>query len=421
MKNNYFLWMLVLLTSISFAQSSYTDGVFVVNEGNMGTDKASVSFIKNGAITNDVFSLANNDEVLGDVLQNLLVHQNIGILALNASNKLVVVNATTFEKTHTITEGIHLPRYGVVVNNKAYVTNWGSDSFNSSNIAVVNLQNFTVESSILLDHGANRIFEKNGKLYILHPGAFGVNEKMTTYDLATQEKTEYVVGVRPENMVFVGDYAYIAIGGDFMGGVSSLVKFNLLTAEMSTVATFGAGISLSHMAGLNQTLYLSLGKDIYTFNTATDQLNSQVMIETDITTWGGAYGMNLLKNELYVADAGNYVNDGEVTIYNLQGELLNTYEAGNIPNAFVLSPTAKAAIHNPNQLQLSVYPNPVADRLYLTTDKTTTYQLHDMLGKKLLQGTYTSQGIEVNHLAKGTYMLQVNQSGATQTIRFIKK
>ena len=402
-------------------QAQYTDGVFVVNEAGMGTDRASVSFIKDGQVTNDIYSSANNNEELGDVLQNLAVYNDIALMTLNNSHKVVVVNNQTFEKTHTLTENLDLPRYIAIKENKAYITCWGDTPNTSSHISVLDLTNFTFDAPIELEEGAEKIFEKGGKLYILHPGAFGSNDKMTVYNIATQEKNVYTVGLHPKDLVFVGNSAYIAISGPFVGGNASLVKFNLETSELTHLYDFQPNVSFNHLEAINQTLYIALNQEVYTYDTTTEQLNSQVLLTADISTWGGAYGMNIVDQKIYLANAGSYVGSGEILEYSTSGVLENSYDVGDIPSQIVKSASSKASVKNPSTLQLSAYPNPVTERLFLTTELPTSYAVYDMLGKKLQSGTYSSQGIQVDHLANGTYLLQIQQEKGSQTIRFIKK
>src|SRR5690606_22260574 len=78
-----------------------------------------------------------------------------------------------------IETGLVAPRYGVVKDGKAYVTNantyanWGDPAdapgYTDDYVAVINLATNQVESKIELNATANRIVLENGKLYISEP------------------------------------------------------------------------------------------------------------------------------------------------------------------------------------------------------------------------------------------------------------
>ena len=60
------------------ALDAYLSGVFVINEGNFGSDDGSISFIDpNGIVRNNIFSENNALRRLGDVVQSMYanVHQ----------------------------------------------------------------------------------------------------------------------------------------------------------------------------------------------------------------------------------------------------------------------------------------------------------------------------------------------------------
>ena len=62
----------LLLFQIYSASAQYTEGVFVLNEGGAGSGNASVSFINNGAVTNNIYGTQNPENpLLGDTAQSI--------------------------------------------------------------------------------------------------------------------------------------------------------------------------------------------------------------------------------------------------------------------------------------------------------------------------------------------------------------
>ncbi len=71
---------------------------------------------------------------------------------------------------------------------------------------------------------------------------------------------------------------------------------------------------------------------------------------------------------------------------------------------------------------LTAYPNPVADRLFLSgaaaTSRTT---ILDLNGRVLSTTQTSANGIATNKLAAGTYLLRVESATGTETLRFVKQ
>ncbi len=84
------------------------------------------------------------------------------------------------------------------------------------------------------------------------------------------------------------------------------------------------------------------------------------------------------------------------------------------------SPTG---ISNASILNFSMYPNPVADIIYLNTNRRITHvTITDMQGKVLLNSEMNNDKVDVSILNQGIYMLSVlDDSGSKHTKRFVKK
>lgn len=74
-----------------------------------------------------------------------------------------------------------------------------------------------------------------------------------------------------------------------------------------------------------------------------------------------------------------------------------------------------------SNLQLSVIPNPAADKIILNIilDKAEKYIIYDINGKSVLSGILNSAEIDVSNLNPGIYLLQSNYFGKFQSCKFI--
>src|SRR5690606_14135360 len=335
MRKNYFLVLGLLFSAFATqAQTQYVDGILVLNEGGAGTNNASVSYINAaGQVSNYIFQTANNVNGLGDVAQGMATDGEVTLIMLNNSDKIDVVDAKTFVLIETIDEGIILPRYAVIHEGKAYVTCWGEDD--EAYMAIIDMETYAIEDTVPLAPGVEQIYVKGGKLYILHMGGFGTNNKMSVYDIETEEIEEVIVGDSPTELVFYDDYAYVISQGMAWNApplAPSFRRINLSSLQVEDIDVLDSSESYKFIARYEDTFYIKVSADVYTFDVETQTLSEDPVIETDITTFGGAYGMSIIGDKLYLADAKDYVSDGQVFVYSLDGVLEDTFDVGNEPN-----------------------------------------------------------------------------------------
>lgn len=94
------------------AATTYTNGVFVINQGQFGSGTGTVCFYnrKDSSVVNDVFSVANSSATLGNIVQSMAVFNGKGYIVVNNAGKIVIVNSSTFVQSAQITN-LNQPRY----------------------------------------------------------------------------------------------------------------------------------------------------------------------------------------------------------------------------------------------------------------------------------------------------------------------
>ena len=433
MRKNYFLVAAFLSFAVNgFSQQQYYDGVLILNEGNMGSNDASVSFLSpDNELTNYIDRLANNDEELGDVGQSIAFHDDKAFIVLNASNKIVVVNSSTFEYIETIDTGLVNPRYMAFSGNKAYITCWGVGSNEEDDyLAVLDLDTYTLGQPVPMTNGVEKIEEINGKLYIAHQGGYGFESKVSVYNIADATTTVINVGDVPKEMIVSGNNIYLLNGGipDWASSLglvqtpSSIGKIDLTTDTYQTLVTFSEDMPASHMAQQGDGFYVTSKEKIYKYSLTTNTLDTAPFITTPVTDYLGIYGMDIIEDKIYVGDANGYGNSGFVYVYSMEGNLLDTFNVGGLPNHFYPSAVSPSAgIDDPKTSLVSLYPNPVSDRLYVNSKEEFSVIIFDLFGKQILKTKTSTQGIDVSYLANGTYIVRLENNKQVQTLKLIKK
>jgi len=317
----------------------FQHGVFILNEGNFGAGNASVDFLStDGVVTHDIYSLINN-EPLGDVAQSIYMDGDLAYIVLNGSAKIEIVNRYSFEKVGTVSTGLVNPRYMTILNGMAYVTNWGDPTDPSDDfVAVINLSNFTVSSTITVSEGPEQIVSANNRIYVAHMGGWNFGNTISVINPGTNSVSSTIqTGDVPESLIASNDFLYVLCSGkpDWSGEetVGSLIMFDTNTNMQLSTVPFALGIHPTKLVTDGNMLYYTEA-DIVKAVDMLDMNNSTTLFSTSPQGVFGAYGLAVSNGKVYIGDAGDYTSDGRILIYSTTGNLIETHTAGLLPNNF---------------------------------------------------------------------------------------
>ena len=315
------------------SKGAYENGFFILNEGTSGQGTVSFSSNDFSAFTKDAYTTANGSDLLGKFAQNIFFDGDKAYIISGGSNVINVVNRYTFKLIAKIETGLKNPRYGVVLNGKAYVTNantyFDKDNPNGNTddyVAIINLSTNTYESKIDLNATANRVVLDNGKLYITEPYN---SSKLLVVNIATKTlETPVEIGYSADCIEEENGTLYILRGP--YEDRSEIVKVKLSDKSVSKI-TFPESLDgASFMDIENNKIYYTVQSAAYVMdiNAATP---STTAIVTSPATY--IYGFAVKGNRIYVAN-GNFVADGKAYIYNLTGTLQKELTTGIASNGF---------------------------------------------------------------------------------------
>jgi YVTN family beta-propeller protein len=312
-------------------ENDYSKGIFVVNEGPFGgTGTITWHNPATGETVQDVFGKENNGAALGLFVQSLTFYNDKGYIVVNGANKIVVVDAKTFEFLDTI-GGLALPRFfqrSLVNPNVAYVSQWGADGVSGS-LAVVDLVNNQVIKTIPTGSGPEKMFALNSDvLYVANSGGFGVDSTVAVFSMFLEEvQNKFVLGEKnPACLANSGNQTFALCKGYFndANSVGWLGDFGPNT--VSIPADKYADDLVTAPDG--STLYFLGGGAIWTFkNNTVSKLFDQA-----------AYGLacHPTTGDLYCADAKDFNSAGEVVIYKPDGTKTGTFPTGIAPGEIVI-------------------------------------------------------------------------------------
>lgn len=311
------------------------NGILVLHEGNFFGGNASVSFVTEDltTVTNGVFIKANAGP-LGDVAQSIAFNDGLAYIVVNNSQKIEVVNRFNFESVATIDSGLLNPRYMVFANGKGYVTNWGDGTVADDDyVAVINLDDHTVESTIAVEEGPEEILANGDMLYVAHRGGFSQNNIVSVIDVATNAIETVTVGDVPDTMQFdANGNLWVLCAGvpSFTGNetAGSLVIVDISNNTVSNTFNFGLTEHPEHLSVNGSTLYYYLAGEVFAMEMdATDLPSSPVISGVSF------YDMAINEGLLYGTDAKDFASNGSLEIYNLTtNSLVDSKEVSIVPS-----------------------------------------------------------------------------------------
>lgn len=327
----------------------YDNGVLVLNEGDAVS--GSITYISNDLATveQDVFTNVNgSSQSIGGYTQSIFMDGDKAYIISGWSNKITIVNRYTFAYQGTISTGLANPRYGVVLNGKAYVTNLNTFDTNTDDyVAVINLTTMTTESPIAVNDYADKLVAHNGKLYVAN-GSFGMGSHVTVIDATTNTiLTTLDMGQSPNAIDVKDDTVYVLCGA--MTGDSKLVRIATVDDPETTdegedeedtieseVIFDSALVNAQNMDIEGTRFYFTVGAKIYRAALNAVAVNDTPIIDTASTSDYIGYGFAVNNGRIYIAEATeDFTSNGKVYIYSTSGgSAIDTKTVGLGPNSF---------------------------------------------------------------------------------------
>ncbi|WP_181304601.1 YncE family protein [Rufibacter sp. XAAS-G3-1] len=314
-------------------KGAYEHGVFITNEGTFTSPDAEISFLSRDTktLTPDVFQQVNN-RPLGNAAQSTTFIGDRAYIAVNASEKIEVVNASTFASVGVI-NGLKIPRYmAALSNNKAYVTEYvGYDFFGytgTGRVSVLDLTTNTVTKTINVGLLPEGLLIYNGKLYVANSSENTISVINTATEVVESTIT---VGESPKHLVLDANNKIWVLRGGY-SSPGALVKIdpannNALTSYDFAAGTSGAGFLTIN--GAKNTLYYSYGGKVYAMSTTATSAPGTALINR--SPYG--LGVDPETNILYLG-IGGFTSNGWAVRYQPSGTVIDSFQVRIAPNGF---------------------------------------------------------------------------------------
>ena len=310
----------------------YRNGIFVLNEGNFNWGNASMDFIDGeGELHEKVFQ-EENGAPLGDVAQSLHEFGGDLYVVVNNSGKVERLNGSDLKVRRTLT-GFTSPRhFHFLSSEKAYVTDLFADA-----ISVVNPQTGASLGEIAVGGWTEDLLSVGGKTFVAQTGT----DQILVIDNGTDALVDsFFVGREPNSLVVDAlGLVWALCSGGLQDEEPRLVRFDAGSHAIQDAFVFGdssqsPGNLVIDPSG--QELYF-LNGDVYAMEIGATSLPAQPLVAA------GSRVLYHLEVEdgtgnLFVTDAVDYVQRGNLMEYNVRGDLLREWKTGIIPGDLLFLP-----------------------------------------------------------------------------------
>jgi len=312
----------------------------IINEGSFTANNGSINFVNDlGVVEENVFMQVNGIS-LGDVVQSYTKADTVGVIVVNNSQKVELVQAETFASLGTLTEGFDYPRFALPVGeDDIYISN---GNFNGT-VQIVDKASLAVTNTLDVGFGPEQMIAIGGQVFVANSGGFGADSTISVLDVATETVVETIeVGKTPvdiiggDNNTFwvlckgVSDFSNFptilktepALLVQIDGTTNSIVQERILieagdTGDVSRLSVSPDGTSA---------YFLLLGS-VYTLDLRDSNASPELFVQ------GSFYGLSVdpRNGEVWVAET-DFTQSSDVDVYDESGSFLRSLSGGIAPN-----------------------------------------------------------------------------------------
>ena len=327
-------------------------GFYLLNEGNMGSNKATLDYYDYTTATykRNIFAEANPDitQGLGDVGNDLRIYGNRLYAVINCSNLIEVMEAPTAK--HIGQLNIPNCRYLAFADGYGYCTSYaGPVQIGNTQIGYV--AKFDTATLRIVDT-CHVGFQPDGlevvgnRLYVANSGGYlapDYDSTLSVIDLASFKQVA-TISVAPNLHRVQADHLgqlWVSSRGDYFDTPSRLFCLSL---SSTTNSIDSLNIPVSNFCILGDSLYYisteysyETYEDVISYGIVDIRMHQSIQnhLITDGTTLVKPYGIAVhpTTREIYITDAGNYVTPGMLYCFLPQGILQWSVRTGDIPSA----------------------------------------------------------------------------------------
>ncbi len=343
------------------------NGFYLLNEGNMGSNKATLDFYNfgTGIFTRNIFAERNPHvpKELGDVGNDIGIYDGKLYAVINTSNKVEVMDAVTTKRIGQI----DIPNCRFIKFHKgyAYVTSYAGPVIIDPNyqqigfVAKINTITLKEVDRCLVGFQPDELEIVDGKIYVANSGGYmgagstsGYERTVSVIDIASfkeEKRIDVAYNLERIKADSRGDL-WVSSRGDYKDLPACLFFIDKEKQQVTDTIKIAAsnywidddllyvyGTEYSHVTGDWEISYSIVDTRTHAV------VNTQIIKDGTDKEIEKPYGImvNPETKDIYITDAGNYVTPGILYCFNKEGKKKWEVRTGDIPGHFALLPVFK--------------------------------------------------------------------------------
>lgn len=326
-------------------------GFYLLNEGNMGSNKATLDYydFTTATYSRNIYSEANPNvaQSLGDVGNDLKIYGNRLYAVINCSNLVDVMNANNAKHIGTI--NVPNCRYLRFKDGFGYLTSYAGpvtinpDYEQIGYVAKFDTATLQVVATCNVGFQPDELEIVGNKLYVANSGGYmtpNYENTVSVIDLNTFTETHRIAVAKNLHHLRMDAYnqLWVSSRGDYYDNPSKLYCIDTQTDKLVD----SVNVATSNMWLDGDSLYLYGSQFSYTtmqeeinyniVDVRTHQIISNRFI-TDTVNIVHPYGLMVhpVTKDIYLTDAKNYVTPGTLHCFGKDGSLKWSVRTGDIP------------------------------------------------------------------------------------------
>lgn len=333
-------------------------GLYLLNEGNMGSNKCTIDFfdIESGSYFRNIYAQQNPEVVkeLGDVGNDIQIYDGKLFAVVNCSHFVEVMDVRTAR--HIGKVDITNCRYIRFNGDKAYVSSYAGPvqidpEARPGKIVEFDVNTLKIEREVVVGYQPEEMVITGGKLYVANSGGYrfpNYDRTVSVVDLETFKVINTIDVAINLHRMEIDRYGriYVSSRGDYEGTGS-----DVFVIDSNTDRVIGSlGIAASEMCLSGDSIYMIstewskiTGSNEITYTLY--DVKQQKVVSNSFITDGTEdeiklpYGVavNPENGEFFVCDATNYVTPGYLYCFTPEGKKKWKVRTGDIPAHIVFT------------------------------------------------------------------------------------
>jgi DNA-binding beta-propeller fold protein YncE len=327
-------------TETSSPATSGKKKVFIVCEGSLGNGNSSLALYlpETDSVYQDVYKSANGQS-LGDVFQSMTLMGKDYFLAINNSDKVLIIDSNFKLKSAL---SISKPRYILPINgNKAYVSSLFNDK-----IYIINPVGGIVSSSINMPaKNAEGMLLFNNKAYVCCWDTSINRVYILNYNNDSVEDSITVSGYAPQEIVVDKEQKLWVLSGNVQKGKQAfLTRIDPVTKQVIKSYPFPISADPMHPVfnKTKDTLYFievnysggTQDNGVYRMSIYDNSLPATAFIPAQPLQYFWGLGIDNDNGDIYVGDPKGFIQKGAVNIYSSTSVIKKQFNVGVGPGHF---------------------------------------------------------------------------------------